>query len=63
MLVEGSQTLCPVAVFGFWVSGQVVCPLLITIVTWCTINTLTPMLPHPPFYISFTSATFFSVSF
>lgn len=61
MLVEGSQTLGPVAVFGFWVSGQVVCPLLITIVTWCTINNLTPPLPHPPFYSSFSSATFFSV--
>lgn len=61
MLVEGRQTLRPVAVFGFWVSGQVVCPLLIMIVTWCTINTLTPLLPYPPFYIFFSSVTYYSV--
>lgn len=59
MLVEGSQTLHPVAVFGFWVSGQVVCPLLITIVTWCTINTLTPLLPHQPFLYLFLFCYFF----
>lgn len=51
---EGSQMRCnALAVFGFWVSGQVVCPPPITIVTWGTINTLTPSLPHPPFLYLF----------